>query len=236
MPAPFDFLRNIPPYAEDKSSLQRLNNRHRLLIDPFLPQIRGARVLDLACHDGRWSYVLAAAGADQVLGIEARQDAIDRFANFPDATLKSRVTLRCDDIFVALEDLAARGETFNVVTVFGIFYHIMDHYRLLNLIRRLQPKIIIIDSEFIMVDNGIIQILTEKTDNPLNAVADHKNQTRIAVGVPTRRATELMADTLDYEVTWLQSGLILGDARDGMHDYFRNGRKQRQACTLAKKA
>ncbi|VAV99023.1 hypothetical protein MNBD_ALPHA07-781 [hydrothermal vent metagenome] len=235
MPPPFDFLRNSPPYAEDKTSLARLNNRHRLLIDPFMPQIKGARVLDLACHDGRWSYALAAAGADQVLGIEGRQDLINSFANFPDTAIKSRVTLRCDDIFIALEDLAARDETFNVVTVFGIFYHIMDHYRLLNLIHRLRPKIILIDSEFIMVENGLIQVLTEKTDNPLNAVAVHKNQTHIAVGIPTHRATELMAETLDYEVTWLQSGLILGENRDGMHDYFRNGRKQRQACALAKK-
>ncbi len=235
MPAPFDFLSNISPYAGDVTALKRLNSRHRLLIEPFVPQIRGARVLDLACHDGRWSYALAAAGADEVLGIEARQELIDKFDEFPDRDMKSRVTLRCADIFTALEDLAARGEIFNVVAVYGIFYHIMDHYRLLNLIRRLRPKIILIDSEFIMVDNGIIQILTEKTDTPLNAVADHAYQPRIAVGVPSHRATELMAETLDYEVTWLQSGLILGEDRDGMHDYFRPGRKQRQACVLARK-
>jgi SAM-dependent methyltransferase len=235
MPTPFGFLSKSPPYSEDQTSVERLNNRHRLLIDPFVPQIMGSRVLDLACHDGRWSYALAAAGADEVLGIEARQELIDSFANFPDTDFKSRVTLRCDDIFAALEDLAARGETFNVVAVFGIFYHIMDHYRLLNLIRRLQPKIILIDSEFIMVDNAMIQVLTEKTDDPLHAAPGHKHQARIAVGVPTPRATEFMAETLDYEVTWLQSGLILGEDRNGMHDYFRSGRKQRQVCVLARK-
>jgi 2-polyprenyl-3-methyl-5-hydroxy-6-metoxy-1,4-benzoquinol methylase len=235
MPTPFDFLRKIPPYCDDKAALMRLNNRHRLLIDPFLPQIKGSRVLDLACHDGRWSYALAAAGAEEVLGIEARQEVINNFTNFPDASFKSRVTLRCADIFAALEDLASRGEVFNVVAVFGIFYHIMDHYRLLNLIRRLRPKIILIDSEFIMVDNAVIQVLTEKTDNPLHAAPEHKHQARIAVGVPTPRATEFMAETLDYEVTWLQSGLILGEDRNGMHDYFRSGRKQRQVCVLARK-
>ena len=235
MPAPFDFLSTIPPYSKDHTAVARLKNRHRLLIEPFVPQIGGARVLDLACHDGRWSYALAVAGAAEVLGIEARQDLIDKFDDFPDTDFKSRVSLRCADIFAALEDLAARGETFNVVAVFGIFYHIMDHYRLLNLIRRLKPKIIIIDSEFIMVDNAVIQVLTEKTDNPLNAAPEHDHQPRIAVGIPSQRATEFMAETLDYEVTWLQSGLLLGEERDGMHDYFRMGRKQRQACALARK-
>jgi 2-polyprenyl-3-methyl-5-hydroxy-6-metoxy-1,4-benzoquinol methylase len=235
MTAPFEFLRGIPPYTEDKKSIERLNNRHRLLIDPFQPWIKGARVLDLACHDGRWSYALAAAGADEVLGIEARHELIDRFEHFPDAPFKSRVKLHCEDMFAALEDMAARGERFNVVTLFGIFYHIMDHYRLLNLIRRLKPKIIIIDSELIMVDNALIQVLTETTDNPLNAAPEHDHQTRIAVGVPSHRAVEFMAETLDYEVSWLQSGLLLGDECEGMHDYFRPGRKQRGVCVLSVK-
>jgi len=231
----FEFLRNLPPYSEEQNSVARLNNRHRLLIDPFLPQIQGSRVLDLACHDGRWAYALAAAGADEVLGIEARPELIERFDDFPDANFKSRIKLRCDDLFTALEDLVSRGEKFDVVTVFGIFYQIMDHYRLLCLIRRLKPKIIIIDGEFIMVDNAMFQILTEKTNNPLNAVPEHYKQKRIAVGVPSRHATEIMAETLDYEVSWLQAGLLLGEDREGMHDYFRYGRKQRGTCVLSVK-
>ncbi len=231
----FEFLRNVQPYANDPKFVDRLNNRHRLLIDPFEPWIKGARVLDLACHDGRWSYALAAAGADEVLGIEARQELIDQFEHFPDATFKSRVKLHCQDMFAALEDMVSRGERFNVVTLFGIFYHIMDHYRLLNLIRRLKPKIIIIDSEFIMVENAIIQVLTEITDNPLHATPEYDQQNLITVGVPSRHAIEFMAETLDYEVSWLQSGLLLGDERVGMHDYFRPGRKQRGVCVLSVK-
>lgn len=51
------------PYDDNATTIYRLNQRHKLIIDPFLPQIEGARVLDIAAHDGRWSYALAAAGA-----------------------------------------------------------------------------------------------------------------------------------------------------------------------------
>lgn len=68
---PFDFLKDIGEYRENDTSVHRLNQRHKLIVDPFREQIVSARVLDVACHDGRWSYVLAAAGAAEVVGVEA---------------------------------------------------------------------------------------------------------------------------------------------------------------------
>lgn len=64
----FDFLTELPPYDDNETTIYRLNQRHKLIIDPFGPQIEGARVLDIAAHDGRWSYALAAAGAAEVVG------------------------------------------------------------------------------------------------------------------------------------------------------------------------
>jgi predicted RNA methylase len=43
---------------------------------PFASEISGARVLDLASHDGRWSYAFAGVGAASVVGIEGRQEMI----------------------------------------------------------------------------------------------------------------------------------------------------------------
>ncbi len=229
----FDFLKDIPPYCENDTTIRRLNHRHRLLIDPFKPQIDGARVLDLACHDGRWAYAFAAAGAREVIGVEARQDLIDRFAAFPPSDFKPRVTLRHNDIFAELERLVASAERFDVVALYGIFYHVMDHFYLLRLIQRLCPQIIIIDSEFIVLDNAMIQLLREEVSNPLNAVASVDGQLTTVVGVPSRRATEFMAEALGLEVTWLDQSLILGGDRAGMQDYFREGRKVRGTCALS---
>ncbi|QGX98284.1 class I SAM-dependent methyltransferase [Roseovarius faecimaris] len=229
----FDFLTNLPPYSENDFTIRRLNARHKLIIAPFRPQIEGARVLDIACHDGRWSYALAAAGAREVIGIEARQDLLDRFASFPDTPFKRNISLRQGDLFEALETLTAHGENFDVVALYGIFYHVMDHFRLLKLIRALGPRIIIVDSEFIMNDNAMIQILKEETSNPLNATSDTDGIAHTVVGVPSRKATEFMAEALGYETTWIDQALILDDEdRKGMKDYFREGRKVRGTCAL----
>lgn len=233
MPGPFDFLADMPPYAENDFTIRRLNARHKLIIDPFQPQIEGARVLDIACHDGRWSYALAAAGARTVVGIEARQELIDRFAAFPDTPFKRNISLRQSDLFDGLEQLAAKGERFDVVALYGIFYHVMDHFRLLKLIRALGPDLIVIDSEFIMNDNAMIQVLKEETSNPLNATSDTDGIGHTVVGVPSRKATEFMGGALGYETTWIDQALLLDDAdRKGMKDYFREGRKVRGTCAL----
>lgn len=231
----FNFMGNIPPYSENETTVHRLNRRHDLLIGPFQPQIEGSRVLDLACHDGRWAYALAAAGAAHVHGVEARPELIERFAAFPETDFKARVALHCNDLFDELEALVAQGARFDVVAVYGIFYHVMDHLRLLSLVKRLEPEIIIIDSEFIMVDNAMIQLLREEVSNPLNAVPASKGQSHTVVGVPSRRATEFMAEALDMDIAWVDHALILGDDTTGMKDYFRDGRKVRGTCALGRR-
>lgn len=228
----FDFLRALPPYDDNANTVKRLSQRHKLIIDPFQPQIEGARVLDIAAHDGRWSYALAHAGAADVVGVEARPELVARFESFPDTAFKPRVSLVCNDLFAEIEARVAAGEQFDVVAVYGIFYHIMDHFRLLSLIRRLGPRLIIIDSEFIKSDNAMVQVLKEEISNPLNAVSDIAGITHTVVGVPSRRATRFMAEALGMELSWVEHDLILGDDRQAMHDYFRDGRKARFTCAL----
>lgn len=228
----FDFLKTLPPYDDNANTVHRLEQRRRLIIAPFRPQIDGARVLDIAAHDGRWSYALAHAGAAEVVGVEARPELVARFADFPDTDFKSRVTLVCNDLFAEIEARAARGERFDVVAVYGIFYHVMDHFRLLSLIRRLGPRLIVIDSEFITAENAIVQVLKEEVSNPLNAVEQVPGVGHTVVGVPSRRATEFMAEALGYDLNWVDHALLLGEDRRGMKDYFREGRKARFTCAL----
>ena len=59
----FNFLQSLPPYDDNETTIHRLDQRHKLIIEPFGPQINGARVLDVGAHDGRWSFALAHAGA-----------------------------------------------------------------------------------------------------------------------------------------------------------------------------
>ena len=78
----------------------------------------------------------------------------------------------------------------------------------------------------------MVQVLKEEVSNPLNAVTDIEGQTHTVVGVPSRRATEFMAEALGMDLTWVDHALLLGDDRTGMKDYFREGRKVRLTCAL----
>ena len=189
----FDFLHELEDYSPDM--VTRMNRRHARIVAPFKEDLIGAQVLDLAAHDGRWSYALA-EHAERVVGVEARPDLIDRFAQYPAGPQHGRVKLVCDDIYRDLDKRLIRDETFDAVMLFGIYYHVMDHYGLLARVTQLEPELIVIDSEFMVDRNPIIQMVKERTDNPLNAIAQVPGQEVTMKGVPSTGAMERMADVL----------------------------------------
>lgn len=216
----------------DTFDVARMNLRYHMMVKPFAAELKDARVLDLAAHDGRWSYALAAAGARDVIGVEARAETIEGFAQFPDEKIKERVQLHAGDIDTEMDKMIAAKSRFDVVACFGIFYHIMDHYGLLARIAQLRPKLVIIDGEFINANNAIIQLIREDTDGVLNAIARIPGQTKTLVGVPSMVATEQMAEALGYACEWLDWEALPGNMRKGAQDYFREGRKCRRTCAL----
>ncbi len=232
----FDFVDRLAAYGHMEAPSRRLNLRYRYIVEPFAEAIAGARVLDLAAHDGRWSYALAHAGAAEVIGVEGRQSLIDRFAEFPESEAKARVTLLCDDIFTDLEARVAAGERFGVVAVFGIFYHITEHYRLLTLIRALDPALIIVDSEFVDVGNPLIQLAIEKTETDLNSIQRFPGQDKTVIGIPSRGAMEKMAQTLGYDCAWQDWETLPPEERGKVRDYFRTSRKRRMTAALTPSA
>ena len=228
----FDFLGEIPPYSDSEKMVERMNNRHRLLVDPLRGEIEGLRVLDLAAHDGRWSYALAEAGAAEVVGVEARQELIDRFALFPETEFKRRVDLRRGDIFEALEGFVEDGEEFDVVAVFGIFYHIIEHFRLLKLIRALGATVVLVDSEFSTGKTPKIDLVFERTDYTSNAAPQISGQDRAIIGLPTRKAMNKMAEALGFDIVWAEADMVFRRDTPGVGDYFRGKTRKRAFCTL----
>ncbi len=228
----FDFLGEIEPYAEDGGSVRRLNARHKMIIRPLASQIAGKSVLDLAAHDGRWAHAFADAGARSVLGIEGRAELVARYAHFPHPRVKERVTLQVGDIFAGMEAEVAAGHTYDVLGVLGIFYHIMDHFRLLKLVQRLRPELVIIDSEFALRPGPVITLARERVDNPLNAIEQVAGQEKTVIGIPSFPAMEVMADVLGYDITWLDWNTVPQGQRATIGDYYRPENKRRGTCLL----
>ncbi len=228
----FDFLASEPPYSQEPLSVLRLNRRHGFLIAPFTETIRGARVLDLAAHDGRWSLAFAAAGACEVVGIEGRAELVARFARWRHVPGHERVSLRRGDIFAALEEMVAEGTHFDIVALFGILYHVMDHMRLMLLVRALAPRLVIVDGEFLCRPGPVIGLVRERTDNPLNAMPQYPGQKVALKGVPSFPAFERIAEAAGFAVEWQDWSVLEKGRRQGVRDYFRPGDMRRASCTL----
>jgi hypothetical protein len=192
-----------------KKELQRHNARYETFIRPQIELIRGARVLDLGSYDGRFSFAALESGAAQVVGIEQRQDFIDRSRFIIPDAMGERIRFVCDDMFEALPKLIADGERFDVVLCLGVFYEIMDHQRLLRLMARLQPKLIVMDTNLIDSDEAVIRLKT--VSGPRGDAV---------VGTPSRGSIELMARDMRYNaryVCWRPDAL---PSQDGLHDYL----------------
>jgi hypothetical protein len=164
----FDFIADLPHYQDHSAPVPRMNKRFEALIEPNKDVISGAKVLDLASHDGRPCYAFAGAGAASVVGIEGRQAMVDKFTDYPDAALRDKIELRVGDLYDGMEAAVAKGETYDVIGIFGILYDLMDHFRLFQLVRRLKPKLVIVDSEFMLRPAPIMMLVSERTSNVLN--------------------------------------------------------------------
>ncbi len=231
----FDFLGTNARYAGKDLNLNRLNRRHDYLVEPYQDDLSGARVLDLASHDGRWSYALSAAGAAEVVGVEARAEMIEQFGDYPAGPVKDRIRFIHGDVYEVLPTMIAAGETFDVVAVYGLYYHLMDHYGLLKLIARLRPRLVIIDSEFHLSPDATIRLAVEKTSSHLNSVAHTDHQEIAPVGIPSHRATEVMAESLGYAVEWADWNTLPRSQRGGLKAYYREepaAWKRRDTCSL----
>lgn len=214
----------------------RLNMRHEFCVSRMKPWFEGRRVLDLASHDGRWAYAYAAAGASEVVGVEGRLELVEEFAAFPDNPVKSRIRLFHDDVVTFMTWLVSIDERFDFIANLGFYYHTMEHYRVLSLARDLGAASMVVDSEFIMTDNPVIQIAHETTDKVSNAIATYDGQVDNVIGVPSTGAMEQMADVLGYDTHWLDWDSLPEDRREGLGDYFRNHRKRRGTCRLERRA
>ena len=229
----FDFLAENPRYEGSKLALNRLNQRHHFIVEQYAAEIAGGRVLDLACHDGRWSYALAAAGAREVVGIEGRAEVVAEFAAYPDDEAKARVRLEVGDVFEKLARLTAAGEKFDVVAIYGLYYHVMDHYRLLSLVAALQPGLVIIDSVFLNRPQPLVKLGFEPTDDKFNAIAQRNGQAQAPFGVPSPAAMDLMAEALGFTTTWSDWSAVPRRRRGGLKEYFeRSGPKYRDTVAL----
>jgi predicted nicotinamide N-methyase len=109
--------------------------------------IRNKAILDLASHDGRWSFAAHHAGARSVLGGEMR----DRLVRTARETLAlygvgdDKVSFIRGDVDQVL--IGLKPGLYDTAFCFGYFYHAINHMHLIAELALLNVSCIIIDTK-----------------------------------------------------------------------------------------
>lgn len=206
----------------------RLNLRHEAIVTANRDVLEGARVLDLASHDGRWSFAALRAGASHVTGIESRQDAVDRaydtFAHYGEDPESHRFV--CGDLFDVL-----RTQEFDVdvVMCLGFIYHTYRHTELMHHIRRIDPKYLLVDCTVMPgQDEPTMMVKVDRPQNPGEATLDtFAHGSRTLVARPSAPALRMMLRAYDFEIeqTYDWDSLMAAHPEKGrLRDYSRGSR------------
>lgn len=170
------FFDDYPRFFETSATSanhSRLNLRYEAIFGENEEIFRGARVLDIASHDGRWSLAALKTGAQSVTGIEAKPHLVENAeVNLAAYGVdKSRYRFCSGDVF---EVLARETFEVDVVLCLGFLYHTLRFNELMMRIRQLNPQYLIIDTEVLSGhrDKALILIHQEIVSREGNAVAD----------------------------------------------------------------
>jgi predicted nicotinamide N-methyase len=204
------------------SSPNRLNKRHEAVIGSNRALFAGARVLDLASHDGRWSFAALDAGAAHVTGIEARAELVARanetFAAYGVPADRYR--------FVAgeLPDALGRERVpADVVLLLGFLYHTSRHVELLRRIEETGARHVIVDTAVFGDPSGpaapVVELRREIVDSHANqAAADRAGAPEAIVGYPSRPAVMFLFDYFGFDGREFDWAPLLSDVPEGHDD------------------
>jgi tRNA (mo5U34)-methyltransferase len=144
----FEFEGGLSTPVFNRATVNRHEQRRRYFFEPLLDllggSLRGRRVLDLGCNAGFWSLAAVQAGADFVLGLDARQMHVEQAELVFEAEGidPSRYRFEQGNVFGH-----RFGESFDVVLCLGLLDHVAKPLELFELMSSVGPSIILIDTQ-----------------------------------------------------------------------------------------
>lgn len=201
----------------------RLNARYQALIESNRDIIVGRRILDIASHDGRWSFAALHAGAKHVVGIEARDGLVTRARETMDTygISPDRFDFIVGDVHQVIATL--EPNSFSTVFCFGFLYHTLYQMAILSAISRLRPAHLIVDTAVVTSDEPLIVLRQDNPANEGDAVRRKGDGPGpVLVGMPSRAALEMMLESAGFNYAYVDWGArpesewrFLEEYRDG---------------------
>jgi hypothetical protein len=179
----------------------RLRCRFDAIIQANRDVLNGARVLDVASHNGRWSAAtVLAGGAAHVTGVEPRAELVDVATRVAaEIGIADRVEFRVGTILGYLQSERPADNAFDVVMCNGYFYHTYDHFQLMKDFCSV-GRTLILDTEISPRPAMAIFYAPEPSNNIGNAVHEAGEPSAL-VGRPTRSLLIEMLKVAGYK-TW----------------------------------
>jgi len=196
------------------SVLNRHEQRGRYFFDALLRvtggSLEGRRVLDLGCNAGYWAYLAMEAGADFLLGVDARERQLDQARLVFEAKGVDPARYRFEEANVFEHDFSER---FDVVLCLGLMYHVSKPMDLFEVMAGVGAEIIVIDTIISPSQESLFKVRREPVDRWLNA-ADMET-----VLIPSRQAVIDLAAQFGFNTVPLALNMTdltgLGEYREG---------------------
>ncbi|WP_432476853.1 class I SAM-dependent methyltransferase [Nocardioides sp. GXQ0305] len=178
----------------------RTNERYEAVFASNRDIFEGARVLDLASHDGRFSFAALKTGAAHVTGVEVRQSLIDKaeetFAFYGQDPETYRFV--CGDLF---EVLARESFDVDVVLCLGYLYHTYRHTELMYRLHHLEPKHLIVDTMVTADAEQDLRVIGEPNAKDIRSASqDDWSVGRVLVLRPSVPAVQMLMHAYGFEI------------------------------------
>ena len=234
------FFDDYPRFLDTSTTAankKRLELRHHAMFESNAAVFAGARVLDIASHDGRWSMAALQAGAAHTTGIEANLDLVknaeETFSHYDVAPDSYRFI--GDDVFDVLDDPKGHEIDVDVVMCVGFIYHTLRYQELFSGVRALNPRHFLVDTAVILGDEPMVKIFAEDVSKESSGM-DHTftRAGRLITGRPSVPALELLLETHGFKVVdrfdW-QGFLERDHLNVGSVKRYREGRRVTWLCS-----
>jgi SAM-dependent methyltransferase len=178
----------------------RTNERFEAMFAGNRDILEGARVLDLASHDGRFSFAALKSGAAHVTGVEVRQSLIDQaqevFAFYGQDPETYRFV--CGDVF---DVLARESFDVDVVLCLGYLYHTYRHTELMYRLHQLEPKHLILDTMVVPGTEPNLRVIGEPNAEDIRSASlDDYAVGRVLVLRPSVPAVQMLLHAYGFEI------------------------------------
>ena len=217
----FEFAGGLSTPIFNRAMVNRHEQRRNYFFEPLLQlvggSLRGRRVLDLGCNAGFWSLAAVQAGADFVLGLDARQMYLDQANLVFEAKGVEQARYRFEQGNVFGHEL---GEGFDVVLCLGLLDHVAKPFELFELMSSAGPSIILIDTQ---ISRSRMSVFEVDTLYQRENVIDYET-----VLIPSRLALGELAAQFGYTAVPLPQNMT---DYAGLRDY----RHQRRLAFICAK-